>query len=71
MIKNSNWFYSLEYCQLMVMTILGNPLNPAFNVYDIREKCDSPPLCYDFSEVDHLMNSADIQKKLGVSGRYW
>jgi len=49
--------------------ILGNPLNPRFNVYDIREKCDTPPLCYDFSPVDKLMLSADIEKILGVPGR--
>lgn len=60
MITNSNWLYALEYCQLMVMTILGNPLNPAFNVYDIREKCAQPPLCYDFSDVDKMMNRPDI-----------
>lgn len=31
------------------MSVLGNPLNPKFNVYDIRDKCSHPPLCYDFS----------------------
>ncbi len=31
------------------MSVLGNPLKPKFNIYDIRDKCAHPPLCYDFS----------------------
>jgi cathepsin A (carboxypeptidase C) len=39
----------------MVTAILGNPVNPKFNVYDIREKCEKPPLCYDMSAADNLL----------------
>ena len=39
---------------------------PAFNVYDIRKKCEKPPLCYDFSLLDKLMARADVRKELGV-----
>jgi len=28
---------STEYCQLLTDIIIGNPMNPHFNVYDIRE----------------------------------
>jgi len=52
-------------------TILGNPLAPAFNVYDIREKCEHPPLCYDFSNVDKFLARADVIEALGVKGRSW
>ena len=38
--------------------ILGFPMK--FNVYDIREKCMHPPLCYDLSDVDGLMKDAKI-----------
>jgi len=48
------------------MTIL-----PAFNVYDIRRKCDSPPLCYNFGNLDKLMARADVRKELGVGDRSW
>lgn len=51
--------------------ILGGPINPKFNVYDIREKCDVPPLCYDFSPADTMLADASIQKVLGVEGRKW
>jgi len=44
---------------------------PRFNVYDIRGKCEHPPLCYDMTNADKLMNSPDIQEKLGVKGRKW
>jgi len=61
----------LEFCQLITETIIGNPLHPRFNVYDIREGCDSPPLCYDFSPADNLLNDATVQAVLGVEGRKW
>lgn len=62
---------SLEFCQLLTETIIGNPLHPRFNVYDIREECDMPPLCYDFTQADSLLNDATVQSVLGVSGRKW
>jgi hypothetical protein len=43
---------------------MGNP--PVFNVYDIRRKCDYPPLCYDFSKVDKFLARSDVITALGV-----
>jgi len=40
-------------------------------VYDIRATCDFPPLCYDFSQTDALMNDEAAKEVLGVSGRNW
>lgn len=70
-IEGGNWFLALEYCQLLMTSILGNPLNPAFNVYDIRKKCDVAPLCYNMSNADTFLNLPEVQAKLGVSGRQW
>lgn len=54
------------------MSILGlNPTKPRFNVYDIREKCTYPPLCYDFSNIDKFLERADVIQALGVQGRKW
>jgi len=50
---------------------LGIPTNPKFNVYDIREPCGTPPLCYDFSTSDEFLNRDDVQEVIGVSGRKW
>ena len=46
-------------------------LSPAFNVYDIRRKCDVPPLCYDFSNMDKFIAREDVRKELGVADRPW
>jgi hypothetical protein len=45
---------------LLVETVLGNPLKPKFNVYDIRIPCAEPPLCYDFANADVYLNMPDI-----------
>jgi hypothetical protein len=55
LIKTGVWPIALEFCQIGVTAILGNPVLPKFNVYDIREKCDKPPLCYDMSPADNLL----------------
>lgn len=71
LIKTGVWPVALEECQLTTEVILGNPLAPKFNVYDIREKCEKPPLCYDMSPADNLLGQASIKSILGVSGRSW
>lgn len=38
-----------------------------YNPYDMRIKCQVPPLCYDFGEVTTWLNSKDVQAQLGVS----
>ena len=61
LIKSGIWPVALEFCQIAVEIILGNPLAPRFNVYDIREKCEKPPLCYDFSPADNLLKLDSIK----------
>jgi len=70
-IKTGIWLVAMEVCQIAVTTILGIPTKPRFNVYDIRKKCDFPPLCYDFSSVDKFLARADVIEELGVTGRKW
>lgn len=71
LIKTGVWPIALEGCQLLVTSILGNPLAPRFNVYDIRKKCEHPPLCYDFSKVDKFLAKPEVVEKLGTQGRSW
>lgn len=71
LIESHVWPVALEECQLGVTAILGLPVAPAFNVYDIREKCSHPPLCYDFGPADSLLARKDIKSILGVDGRSW
>lgn len=39
------------------------------NPYDIRIKCEVPPLCYDFSNVKKWLNLDTVQKALNVHDR--
>lgn len=55
----------------MTQAVLGLPFAPRFNVYDIRKKCEFPPLCYDFSELDKFLNRDDVREELDVPGREW
>eukprot|EP00743_Colponemidia_sp_Colp-15_P001425 GILK01001563.1.p1 GENE.GILK01001563.1~~GILK01001563.1.p1 ORF type:complete len:459 (-),score=65.39 GILK01001563.1:173-1549(-) len=71
LIKSGLWPLALEACQMATTSILGLPFAPRFNVYDIRKKCDKPPLCYDMSDVDKYFESEDVKKELGVEGRSW
>jgi hypothetical protein len=72
LIETGIWPVALEFCQLMVSGILGIPVDPRFNVYDIREKCDNPPLCYDFSPADKYLAEDQTKKILGVpTNRNW
>jgi cathepsin A (carboxypeptidase C) len=71
LIESGVWVVAMDVCNLLMDSILGSPLSPAFNVYDIREGCDKPPLCYDFSPADNLLAEKEILKILGVEGRSW
>jgi cathepsin A (carboxypeptidase C) len=41
------------------------------NVYDMRVPCETPPLCYDFSNVATYLAREDVQSALGVTGHSW
>ncbi len=43
----------------------------SINVYDIRDQCSHPPLCYDFSDLEQYMALPDVAAALGVAGRQW
>jgi len=38
-----------------------------YNPYDMRIKCEKPPLCYDFSHVTTYLNTPDVQKAIGAT----
>jgi len=41
-----------------------------YNPYDMRLKCDVPPLCYDFGNIDKYLNRPDVQETLGAKGSW-
>jgi len=71
LIKSGVWPVAFYECQLGTLPILGLPFAPAFNVYDIRKKCDVPPLCYDFSLMDKFIAREDVRAEIGVGDRSW
>lgn len=60
--------YATEICnlsQMMPFQLTG------LNVYDVREKCAIPPLCYNFTNVDAFLEQPQVIEALGVQGRTW
>jgi hypothetical protein len=41
------------------------------NVYDIRIKCETPPLCYDFSNVDKYLNQEAVREVGSLNISLW
>ena len=65
---------ALEECQLTVVSKLSKEANigvNGLNVYDIRKKCEYPPLCYDFSLLGKYINQPSVRAALGVGDREW
>jgi hypothetical protein len=63
------WPVALEECQLALTPIIGVPVAPAFNLYDIREKCTNPPLCYDFDNLDKFLKKDEVETFLNSKSR--
>eukprot|EP00123_Amoebidium_parasiticum_P013289 comp21878_c1_seq1/m.31307 comp21878_c1_seq1/g.31307 ORF comp21878_c1_seq1/g.31307 comp21878_c1_seq1/m.31307 type:complete len:371 (-) comp21878_c1_seq1:413-1525(-) len=51
------------YCNMALMSPV---LSKGYNQYDVRVKCEHPPLCYDMSDVDDFLKQPEIRKALGV-----
>jgi len=60
------WPIATMECQVNLMLILGPTFYPFFNPYDVRLKCDKPPLCYDFSRVGTFLAKPEVRKAIGV-----
>eukprot|EP00898_Chlorokybus_atmophyticus_P001230 jgi/Chlat1/2107/Chrsp17S02698 len=61
--------YAVQRCNAIVAEILMAAGN--INVYDIREECKVPPLCYDFERADRYLNLPEVRQALGVGEKRW
>lgn len=61
LIQTNKWPLAMVQCQASTEKLLKG-LNP----YDIRLKCDVPPLCYNQTNIFNFLNREDVQKELGV-----
>jgi len=59
-------FYDCNQVLQTALTAAGN-----LNVYDIRQQCTFPPLCYDTSAIGRYLNQPAVRRKLGVGDRQW
>jgi len=41
------------------------------NPYDVREKCQVPPLCYNFSLLPAFLKQPSVKQALGTTGHIW
>jgi len=57
----------MELCALSFqIPYMATGLNP----YDVRIKCDKPPLCYDMGNDVTFLNDPEVQKQLGVNMKF-
>lgn len=54
-----------------ILTAAAAKEGHSINVYDIRDECSHPPLCYDFTDLDTYVNLPDVREALGVGNRQW
>lgn len=57
-------------CQGGLIQILGYD-RLRFNIYDVRQPCSVPPLCYNLSYVGEFLEQTKIVKQIGVRGKSW
>lgn len=57
----------MELCGIAFQVpYMATGLNP----YDMRIKCEKPPLCYDMSNDVKFLNDPEVQKQLGVNMQF-
>jgi len=62
------WPVALIECNLILDAII---FGTGINQYDIREKCENFPLCYDFSKLTEYVKNPEVRKELGVGSKTW
>jgi carboxypeptidase C (cathepsin A) len=68
-IASKVWPIALEICNLHFensMTAAALHLKRSVNVYNWKERCADPPLCYNFSNIDAFLARSDVRTALGI-----
>lgn len=58
-------YITCAYSQLMPMEFSG------INLYDVREECKVPPLCYNFTLITDYLHQPSVMAALGTTGHPW
>jgi cathepsin A (carboxypeptidase C) len=59
--------HSIEAVQFCNTQLVQPYQFSGYNVYDMRKLCGDKPLCYDFTDIERYLNSAEVKTKLGVT----
>jgi carboxypeptidase C (cathepsin A) len=65
-----NPYAAFESCNLGLEAVLADAEAQNFrtiNVYNVKERCEVEPLCYDFSAVTNFLNEPHVVKALGAN----
>jgi carboxypeptidase C (cathepsin A) len=65
--QNPSCLASMLYCNIKLMKPYQDK---GMNPYDMRLKCEKPPLCYDFEEIDIFLNNPSVQQQIGVRSKW-
>jgi carboxypeptidase C (cathepsin A) len=52
-------------CSFAEILIIGNPILPMFNLYDVRQPCEEFIKCYPDNGLSYLMNALEFRKFIG------
>jgi hypothetical protein len=61
-------FLSQSVCYLSELAIIGNPIYPNFNIYDVKEECKNPFSCYDNAGLKMFVGSSMFKPIVGGYG---
>lgn len=64
-LSNDEWDAAQETCGSLFGTVLSS--DPGVNYYDVKLRCDPPPLCYDLTNITNYLNTPSVQQSLGVN----
>ncbi|CAI8028705.1 Serine carboxypeptidase-like (Fragment) [Geodia barretti] len=63
-------FFECQFIESFVLGAAEIKAGRSINVYDIREKCEHPPLCYNMDNITEFLNKPEVMEDLGVK-RKW
>lgn len=58
-------------CNTLMNYVVGDFMTPKFNMFNISQKCENPPTCFNIKAEMEFLNRDDVKETLGVAERTW
>eukprot|EP00121_Abeoforma_whisleri_P013955 Awhi_evm1s12875 len=58
-------------CQLLMMRCSTGLRAKNLNIYNVKEECKFPPMCYDFTDVENFLAQEHVREALSVKELKW